>query len=138
TPSATPSAVVPGDTVLLFPFSVKNVGNQASNAPSGNVRTRLYLSPDPTITAEDTPLSVLQGELWSDAGFLTPNLGTGQVTAFLAPRVLIPNVLPGTYYIGILTDSDNEVAESLENNNYAAVQIQVVAPLAFVGPPPIE
>lgn len=127
TPSLSPTVAVPGDTVTLFSFAVKNAGNVESNAPGGPggiVTTRLYLSTDPIITAADTPLGL---------PFTTTNAAlppAGEVP-FAAPAIVVPNVVPGTYYIGILADSPNQVAESLEGNNFAAVQLTVNAPLAI-------
>ena len=132
TPSATPSIVQPADVVTLFPWTLTNAGNQTSNAPDGNVSTNIYLSTDPIITSADMLLS---------DPYVTANgaLGAGQSVAFAAPQITVPNVAPGTYYIGILADSGNEAAESLEDNNAAVVPITVVAPLAIdtgTGPGP--
>jgi CARDB protein/putative Ig domain-containing protein len=119
------SPVVPGDTVTLSPFAVKNFGNTASNSPTGSVSTHYYLSTDAVITAADM-------DLGSAPAILNSQLGPGQQVAFGPVSIVVPNVAPGTYYIGVLTDSADKVAESLENNNYAAVPLIINAPLTIV------
>ena len=54
----------------------------------------------------------------------------GDIYIWGAPTLTIPiGTTPGTYYIGILMDPSNAVAESDESNNYASTAITVVAPL---------
>jgi hypothetical protein len=83
----------------------------------------VYLSTDPVITPNDLLLS-------------SANLGPadlppgGQVSmAFIGTK--IPAVAPGTYYVGILMDDLNSVAEADETNNYSSSPIEVLDGLNF-------
>jgi hypothetical protein len=83
--------------------TVKNLGKK-----SGAFKVTFYLSTDPTITPEDTPI----GSIHLNA------LHNGAQRTLTADRATIPCTLtPGFYYIGAIADSDNRVIESNEKNN---------------------
>ena len=92
----------PGETASLT-FAERNLGS----ASSGEYTTGFYISPNSTITTKDTPLKAL----------VRPSLTPGKyVTAKV--DVDLPKVLAtGTWYLGMVTDSDSKVAESNEANN---------------------
>jgi len=114
-PTATPSTVVPGGTVTLSSWNAQNQGA----GPSGLFSNGFYLSTDSTITSADVYLD-------GNSNTLNP----GDIYIWGAPTLTIPiGTTPGTYYIGILMDPSNAVAESDESNNYASTAITVVAPL---------
>jgi hypothetical protein len=111
---------VPGGSLRLGPWTLRNRGNRSTSS-YGRYAINYYLSPDPVITREDRRLS---GQERLEAGDLEP----GQSHTFPGDaRVGIPlDVTPGTYYFGILVDSDNQIPESDETNNYASVRIGIV------------
>ncbi len=110
--SVTPTTLVPGSSVTLSAWTVKNVGG----TPAGGFSYGFYLSKDSTITPADTRLG--GGSLGSlDAG-----------AQFNAPTstLLIPASTPlGAYYVGVLVDEGNGVAESNEGNNFRSVAVTV-------------
>ncbi len=114
-PTVTPSTVAAGGTVSLSAWTVKNQGT----AGSGSFSNGFYLSNDSVITAGDTYLT----------GNSNTNLAPGAQFNWGGPTLTIPGgTPPGNYYIGILVDRTNAVAESNENNNYVARLITVSAP----------
>lgn len=109
----------PGDS-FDFVYSVGNLEPQ-----SGTVPTRIYLSPDPTITTDDRFLYFADHE----------GLPPGQATVFASaldsgfPPVLVPrDVVPGNYFIGAIADPLGTAQETNEANNVSnAVPITVSA-----------
>jgi PKD repeat protein/murein DD-endopeptidase MepM/ murein hydrolase activator NlpD len=81
----------------------KNTGN----ASAGNHESQLYLSTNSNITTSDTPLG-------NAIAFSTISAG-GQSSK--STTFTVPSKSSGTYYIGVMTDSRNQVTESNENNN---------------------
>jgi Ca2+-binding RTX toxin-like protein len=73
----------------------------------------VYLSADAIITSADTLLATSN----------TPSLNTASRDNESANFFLPGNLPAGTYYIGVLADSSNAVAESHEGNNDAAVVV---------------
>jgi Carboxypeptidase regulatory-like domain/CARDB len=125
TPTATPTTVVPGDTVQLSAWSIKNRGNIDLNSPTGTVRNGFYLSTDSIITSSDV--------------FLTDNFNTNDVLQvgeqfdWGGPTLTIPaGTAPGSYYVGILVDDTNLATEFDESNNYVSVPITVRAPTGTI------
>jgi hypothetical protein len=112
---------VPGGSLRLAPWTLRNRGNAATPAPGGWFANGYYLSPDPVITPEDR---LLKGLADTDSGDLAP----GQAYIFTGDQeIRIPkDVKPGTYYFGILVDRTNRVDESDESNNYVSVRIGIV------------
>ncbi len=111
-PTVTPSTVAAGGTVTLSPWTVKNEGT----LDSGPFSNGFYLSTDAFITPADTYLT----------GNSNSSLAPGTQFNWGGPTLTIPlGTPPGTYYIGILVDRTNSVAESNENNNYVSAQITV-------------
>ena len=114
-PTLAPSAVVPGGSVSLSGWTVKNQGTAAS----GSFSNGFYLSTDPVITAGDVYIT----------GNSNSGLAPGAQFNWGGPTLAIPaGTSPGSYYIGILVDRTNAVGESNENNNYVASPITVSAP----------
>lgn len=115
-PVVTPSAVYSGGEVTLADFMFEASFNEDSARPS----IGFYLSEDTLITQDDTLLhmEVLYGSALHRAG-IHPD-----------QTLKIPTGIPaGTYYIGVLLDPENTVAESNEDNNSAFTPIKVMAPL---------
>jgi hypothetical protein len=113
---------VPGGSLRLASWTLRNRGNAATAAPGGKFANGYYLSTDAVITPDDRLLSGLAD---TDSGDLAP----GQSLTFPGDRqIRIPkDVKPGTYYFGILVDRTNRVDESDETNNYVSVRIGIVA-----------
>jgi hypothetical protein len=110
--SVAPSTARPGDEVL-FTWRGRNSGA----ATGAFFEWRVLLSTDTTLTTGDTQISrgdVLGG--WV-AGFDT---GNQPVTVTLSPS------LPaGSYYVGILLDSSNQITESSETDNQCVSELVV-------------
>lgn len=113
---------VPGGSLRLASWTIRNRGNAPTAAPGGKFANGYYLSVDPVITPDDR---LLHGLADTDSNDLAP----GETHTFPGDRqVLIPtDVKPGTYYFGILVDRTNRVDESDETNNYVSVRIGIVA-----------
>ena len=118
TPAPATIIAGPGETVTLVPFTLLNAGNVVSNAPGGSTTSRIYLSTDNVITAADTPLG---------SPIVTPNddLGPGEQVTVGPQTFVMPNVAAGNYYVGLLADSPNQVAETLEENNFVVIPLTV-------------
>jgi CARDB protein/hemolysin type calcium-binding protein len=91
-------------------FNINDVGTDAAPASTAGV----YLSTDSTITTSDAQI----------ATYSTPSLtgGSSDSESVLLSSIPVPGT-PGTYYVGIIADSGNVVAESNENNNTAALPV---------------
>ncbi len=82
-----------GDPITLSNLTVENTGT----VPLDNVRVRLYLSPDRTITADDRSL----GEFYWPAAFPAERYAVQTVT------VAVPTTVPaGTYYVGAIVTNN--------------------------------
>lgn len=111
-PTATPAQVKPGQSLTLSSWTVRNSGNIRATT----FRNGFYLSTNAVISS---------GDLFLD-GNTNSGLDPGQSFTWGGPTVTIPaSVSPGTYYVGILVDRENVVAEANENNNYVSRQITV-------------
>ena len=112
--TATPSTVAQGGSVQLSAWTVRNQGSAAS----GGFSNGFYLSSDPVITSSDTYLT----------GNSNNSLAPGTSFNWGGPTLTIPAATtPGTFYIGILVDNANAVAESSETNNYVSTAITVTS-----------
>ena len=117
-PIVTPSTVVPGGTIGLSPWTVKNEGA----TDTGPFANGFYLSTDSIITSADTYLDGNNNE----------NLTAGAQYNWGGPTLTIPSTTtPGNYYIGIFVDRNNIVNESNENNNYVSTPITVTTSLSL-------
>ena len=90
-------------------FSIQNSGNTSAGA----FKASFYLSTDSTITTSDYYLGV------SDISSLSANGSTGVLTKNLNLPVAGDYFWSGnkTYYIGMIVDSGNAIAETNESNN---------------------
>ena len=103
-----------GDTMTVT-YDITNAGNATAAATTAGV----YLSTDATITTDDLLVS---------SGLSDTDTGAGGVASKTA-TFQIPDLGPGTYYLGVIADIHNdEAGESNEGNNVSApVQITVTA-----------
>ncbi|HRX87354.1 MAG TPA: CARDB domain-containing protein, partial [Phycisphaerae bacterium] len=98
----TPQTITPGADLTLW-ATYENFGT----LPASNVRHAFYLSTDPTIDTTDMLL-----------GYLDFNIVTNARTEYAAATD-IPDLPAGTYYVGSILDSLEQVAEVYEDNNQA-------------------
>jgi len=111
--SVSPASIVAGNTVTAN-TGIFNSGGGAA----GSSLFRYFLSTNTTLDAGDIKLDSVN--LNGIAGGNSYNLGSKQLT--------IPvSTTNGTYYILFVTDANNQVAESNENNNIAYQEINVVS-----------
>ena len=109
---ANPTSVYPGGTTN-FSFTVTNSGTGDSSATLVN---DIRLSSNNTITSQDG--------LLANANMTTVFAGANKTSA---QSVTIPaETVPGTYYLGVITDADDANDEDNETNNTGAVMITVV------------
>ncbi|UOQ72482.1 CARDB domain-containing protein [Hymenobacter cellulosilyticus] len=115
-PSLSFSSVAPGGNTGAFSF----IFNRGAGSVSG-YEIGFYLSTDSVFTAgADVFLSQFNGG--SLAGATTGSTGT----IFSAPQLLIPlNTVPGKYYLLLVIDPRNVIAETNEQNNSRALPLQV-------------
>jgi subtilase family serine protease len=113
-PTATPSTVVAGGTVTLSAWTLSNIGTLDASA----FLNGYYLSTDGVITSTDTFLGSNGNVVAGSSSYV-----------WAAPTLTIPlGTAPGSYFIGILVDRTNVIAEGDETNNYVRRAITVVAP----------
>ncbi|MCS3765307.1 CARDB domain-containing protein [Bradyrhizobium centrosematis] len=103
-PSVT--SATPGASISLTTFIV-NYGEGAAAASA----SKIYLSADPNITTSDMVLATL------DSGPLTAVGQSGYYDHHALSVTLPVSLAPGTYYLGGIADSNNQVAESNETDN---------------------
>ncbi|MBX9775397.1 MAG: M10 family metallopeptidase C-terminal domain-containing protein, partial [Xanthobacteraceae bacterium] len=84
-------------------FTINNVGVEAAATST----TGIYLSTDGTITSADTLVTTMA----------TSGLAAGASVAQGTTLTFPGNLTPGTYYLGVLADYNNQVAESSDSNN---------------------
>ncbi len=107
----------PATAALGSTFSVSStVANAAGGAASGAFTVGFYLSADSVITTSDTSIGSRS----------VTSLAAG-ATSTAATTVTVPaGLAPGTYYLGAIADSANQISESNEANNaILGSQIQV-------------
>jgi hypothetical protein len=97
-----PSSASRGSTITVE-FTFMNIGS----ANSGEFNIGFYLSSNDTITTSDRLLATNVGASANAGGLVT----------FSRSLTIPNNVTPGTYYIGILLDKDNDVTEWSDGNN---------------------
>jgi len=102
-----PALAMPGGAIAVQ-ATVKNAGPLTAAANW----VHLYLSPDNRITTTDLLLQ---------QGLHCPVLTSGAVITINSIPTIPPTTPVGTYYVGIVCDVNNEVAESNEANNAAAL-----------------
>ena len=90
-----------------------------NNGPAGaaDVTIGYYLSTDDVITTADTLLTGGREKISVNGDDMTDV----PVTSTLS----IPEVAPGTYYLGILADEYNKIEECDESNNYTVLKITI-------------
>ncbi len=116
-----PSAVGVGEIAPIYRV-FKNIGN----VDSPEVKYRYYLSANPQVTTDDTPVSIVNGGTMMQHGLVT--LTAGQTIAGTELVQLPANITPGTYYLGAVIDTDNVAAELDEaNNGLGSMALQVAA-----------
>lgn len=116
-----------GGSVTLSPLTFANQGDGAVGADI-NVDWGLYVSTDNVITTSDQRIPPFGQGRQIVTGDRLPAGGSYN---WGSPTVQIPALAAGTYYVGVLIDELNTVAESNETNNYV-VGTLTVAP---AGPP---
>ncbi|MCX6924081.1 MAG: hypothetical protein NT154_12860, partial [Verrucomicrobia bacterium] len=126
--TATPTTVMAG-TVIQIPgwWRVQNQGTTTAAAST----TGLYLSTDSTITTSDVYLG----------RYSCDSLPPRYVYDWGTPSWTVPpSTPPGTYYVGILADIEDSVAESNEFNNYlvssAKITVTAAKPDLVISSPP--
>lgn len=93
-------------------FNFENLGNQLLD----NIRFDYYISADNTISNADTNIS---------AGILF-NQPVGTVYNVDWPITIPANLtVGGTYYLGVIIDSDNKISEVNETNNWTYIPIRI-------------
>ena len=98
-------------------YEVQNIGM----AVAGAATSKVYLASNSTISTSDTVLATI-----SDAALAAGTSRTDSMTINLPSELA-----PGTYWIGAIADTDNQVAESDEaNNTTTPVQITVTASIS--------
>ena len=95
--------------VASLTYTINDIGTSAAGASIAGV----YLSADNVITNADILLATGNA----------PALAVGASDIESASFTLPSNLTPGTYYLGVLADSTNQVAEDKEGNNYASVPV---------------
>ena len=127
TASADTASVVTGGTVNVS-YTVANHGNAGTGA--GSWQDVVYLSPTPTY---DPSTAYSLGSYFPPTGSLAPQPATGDDStnsySFSNQTLTIPSYAPtGNEYLLFYTDPYQELQESNEDNNVAAVPIDVTPP----------
>ncbi|MET4203046.1 CARDB domain-containing protein [Bradyrhizobium sp. LA6.12] len=113
------TSVLAGDSLTVDAYNM-NLGN----AVAGPTTAAIYLSTDATITTSDTLLTTL-----TTGSTLATVSQPGYYDLHTVTLTLPGNLAPGTYYVGGISDYNNQLTESNETNNtYNAVQVTVSAP----------
>jgi len=99
----------PGQDLIVI-YQIANAGSAAADG----FDAALYLSTDPSITTEDMFIGFQHFDHLAVNSFTT-----GDITAMMPATA----TLGATYYLGILVDNFNAIAEFNENNNTASIQI---------------
>jgi len=98
-----------GSTLSINGLQVQNVGTIATGT---NVKTRWYLSTDNTITTNDYAIATRTVTSYPPGSYSTHTFDINLNST---------GVPPGNYYLGVITDYDNTVAEFNEDNNTGCV-----------------
>ena len=121
-PSLSFAAVPPGGSTGAFTFIFNRGGGAA-----GAYEIGYYLSADTVFSAStDVFLGLVTG------GSLTASNGT----IHFAPTLTVPaTTVPGSYYLMLMADPRNLIAETNENNNSRALPLRVTGVATAVAPP---
>ena len=98
-----------GSTLSINGLQVQNVGTIATGT---TVKTRWYLSTDNTITTNDYAIATRTVTSYPPGSYSTHTFDINLNST---------GVPPGNYYLGVITDYDNTVAEFNEDNNTGCV-----------------
>lgn len=115
------SVTAPSDALLYDQIAVTSSIRNQGSSPTGPFDVGIYFSTDPTINSDD----VFSG-LSCSVSNLLPGATTSCNGLADAPAVA------GDYYVGVLADIENQIVESVENNNGVAaanVTAVVLSPL---------
>jgi subtilase family serine protease len=111
-PTLEPSTVAPGESVSISGVTVENQGE----VPADAFNIGYYLSTDQQINSDDRLLRRNSND----------SLSAGEKSEWPETTLNIPrSTEQGTYYIGVLADLGNSVAESDESNNYVYRRIRI-------------
>ena len=123
-PSLAFGAVPPGGTTGAFTF----LNNQGQGA-TGAYELGFYLSADTIFSAtNDVFLGLVTG---GSLGGAPAGAGNSTGTVHSAPALTIPaGTVPGRYYLVLMADPRNLIAEANEANNSRALPLQVTGTLA--------
>ena len=118
-----PASAGVGEVAPIF-RTLKNIGNVASTS----VKYRYYASANAIISSDDTLLPII-GANNMPADFGSVTLGAGASDSATDLVQLPVSLAPGSYYLGVIIDQDNEVLEIDETNNALASsqQVQIAA-----------
>jgi subtilase family serine protease len=112
------ATVSPLNTAVGTPVTmscyIANTGNASANSSS----VGYYISTDATLDASDQLMTTQYGG----------PLGTSYPSSRYGTAAIPPGLAPGTYYVLFVADYQNQVSESDETNNVAAVSITVSPP----------
>jgi len=110
------------DSVYSINFSIKN---QGAIATSDSFLVKLYISNDVSIDTFDTPL---------DTCIIDTIFSAGDTLHFTTDNIEIPDTLSnGSFYFGMIMDSENDIPEIDETNNtYSSLEGTVVIPVELV------
>ena len=112
-----PSHAAASSDQLTFTMELKNLGT----AEVKGFNVGFYLSPDRFIAADDIY-----------TGYGVVDLKPGESKGGPVPCKIPANITPGLYYIGVIADPQEKVAESDETNNARATEDPVRIPLSLV------
>lgn len=115
-----PASAAVGEVIPVL-RTMKNLGNVAAPA----AKYRFVASANAIITPDDIPLSIVSGATPTTSGTVTLAVGAADTQTELVR--LPPTMAPGTYYLGVLVDTDGVVVELDEGNNALASSTVSVA-----------
>ncbi len=115
-------------TVRVF-YQVQN--SSSANVTAAEFRVKFYLSRDPVISSTDFYLGNINGSTGiSDADVVITNLAPNTISSG-SRDITLPSASDRwwggdqTYYIGMIIDADNQIAEINESNNAPSVAIAI-------------
>lgn len=98
-----PSSITAGETVTI----TYTIQNNSDNDAEGQLRDVIYMSKDNKLDASDEMVGVVSGDVRIEAGNSIEREVTGRIT----------NMIEGSYYIIVKTNSTHSIAESDYENN---------------------
>ena len=117
--TAVPQTVEPGEATQISSYTIANIGTVQAN----QINNGFYLSTDSILTVDDIYLT----------GNSNSVIFPGETFDWFGGNLQIPaNTVPGTYYVGVLTDIDDNIPEWNEANNFISTQIEVSLPTDVV------